>query len=390
MTSVPASSMHADFAIVGAGCAGLSLAVQLRQQPALKGRRLLVIEPRTTYTRDRSWCYWNVASHAFESAVSCDWAQWSIVSANGHETRRFSHNYRYKYVDSGVFYAKALELLRADSHVELRLGEGLQSIEEHAEFVELKTESECYRTRWVFDSRPPMFGKVPVGEIRLWQHFYGQCVRTERPVFDPTAVTLMDFQVDQTKGVHFMYVLPFDAHHALVEDTYMSPNVVTQETYAASLRNYLKTRYSLDAWEVQWDEQGKIPMTTESLMPRHYNRIIPIGIRGGLAKPSTGYAFMAIQEFSQQLAHHLATHGELIVPTSRSRWSQWLDHVFLRFLAEHPDQGSQVFTSLFANVPADTLVRFLTDRGSLADNLSVMKAMPARPLTTQAFRMLRL
>ena len=36
-------------------------------------------------------------------------------------------------------------------------------------------------------------------------------------MFDAETVTLMDFDVPQEQGLHFMYVLPFSANEALVD-----------------------------------------------------------------------------------------------------------------------------------------------------------------------------
>ncbi len=59
----------ADIIIIGAGCAGLSLAWQLTQR-GLSGRNVVLLEPRTEYGRDRTWCFWNVLPHDFDAAAS--------------------------------------------------------------------------------------------------------------------------------------------------------------------------------------------------------------------------------------------------------------------------------------------------------------------------------
>ena len=56
-----------DVALVGGGCAGLSLAVALAERDPQQ--RIAVVEPRERFPRDRTWCYWDVASQPFEDAV---------------------------------------------------------------------------------------------------------------------------------------------------------------------------------------------------------------------------------------------------------------------------------------------------------------------------------
>ena len=38
----------------------------------------------------------------------------------------------------------------------------------------------------------------------MLQHFLGQEIEVERPVFDDSTAILMDFRVDQTHGMHFI------------------------------------------------------------------------------------------------------------------------------------------------------------------------------------------
>ena len=67
--------------IAGAGCAGLSLAVQLASQARRRRRpcpRIVVVEPRTAYRRDRTWCYWRFVDHPFQAAVTRRWHRWRV------------------------------------------------------------------------------------------------------------------------------------------------------------------------------------------------------------------------------------------------------------------------------------------------------------------------
>ena len=45
-----------------------------------------------------------------------------------------------------------------------------------------------------------------------------------------------------------------------------------------------------------------------------------------------------------------------------------------------------IFLQLFERVPADALVRFLSDVGTVSDAFSVMRAMPAWPFIKEAMR----
>lgn len=58
-----------DVAILGRGCAGLSLAARL----ARTRLSFRVIEPRTRYTDDRTWSFWGTKGDPFEDCVRASW-----------------------------------------------------------------------------------------------------------------------------------------------------------------------------------------------------------------------------------------------------------------------------------------------------------------------------
>ncbi len=61
-----------------------------------------------------------------------------------------------------------------------------------------------------------------------------------------------------------------------------------------------------------------------------------------------------------------------------------MDRVFLAFLEARPAAAPRVFFNLFRRVPADRLVRFLSDRATPSDVSAVIKAMPKAPFLRQA------
>ena len=49
-----------DYVIIGGGCAGLSLAYELELNKKLENKSLAIIEPRTDYSRDKTWSFWKI------------------------------------------------------------------------------------------------------------------------------------------------------------------------------------------------------------------------------------------------------------------------------------------------------------------------------------------
>ena len=88
-------------------------------------------------------------------------------------------------------------------------------------------------------------------------------MRSDRPVFHPSLPTLFDFRTPQPDGARFAYVLPEDAHAALVELTEFVPRhaepppAVERE---AALREYLSRVVRCDAYHIVRTESAVIPL----------------------------------------------------------------------------------------------------------------------------------
>lgn len=385
--------------IAGAGAAGLSCAARLSLHGHTRSLRILLLEPRLTYSRDRTWCFWNVIRHPFEECVSHRWPTWR-VSHSGRSVDRSWPGLSYQHLPSDAFYERALALLDADPNVEIRLGVKVDRLEESPRRdapVTAFTGEGPVTARLALDTRPRKarlaFGDRPEPRVgRLLQHFHGQTVRVESPLFQPGIATIMDFFGSESGGIHFMYLLPYDDRTALVEDTWFSTQPLPVERYQAEISRYLASRFGVSRFEVLHSETGAIPMDPVPVPALDGPRIIDAGIRGGAARPSTGYAFLAIQRHAEALAGDLAGWAEdpsgeppKLRPYYSPR-SQFLDRVFVSHVARSPERAPELFFRMFERVRPDALIRFLFDGGRLADDLRVMAALPAAPLIGETLR----
>ena len=265
-----------DIAILGGGCAGLSLAVAL-DEAGLGDRRVAVIEPRTSYPRDRTWCYWDVHGHPFPDADTHRWSRWR-VRHRGREVVHASDRYRYCEIPADAFHRAALTRLDACDGVDLRLGERALELREDPGGVRVTTDRGSFRAGCVFDGRPPPPERRSAG---LLQHFVGLHVRCDEPVFEPGIATLMDFDVGQERGIHFVYVLPHSHHHALVESTLISQRPLPEPVYTDAIRTYLSSRFEVGDFKIEDRERGIIPMSARPMPSRIARRIYRIGTAGG-------------------------------------------------------------------------------------------------------------
>lgn len=373
-----------DIVIVGAGCAGLSLAYALVERGV--DRSIVLVDPRTRYERDRTWCFFGGAPHPFEDLVTTRWPRWR-VRARGRWIERSAPGINYEHLPSDAFYRRCLK--RLEGRVDLRLGVRAGALREDHGGVHLDTDAGTIRAGIAFDSRPTPAAPTR-GDITLLQHFEGWHVQTDQAAFDPGVATLMDFAVPQDHAIHFVYVLPYSPHEALVEATWFGGQVLDDQGYRRSIERYLRGQLRLDDWSVLRRERGVIPMSTIDTAARVGRRIYRIGLGGGMAKPSTGYAFLAIQRYSVAMAERLAEEALPEPPELRPWRARTLDAIFLSYLARHQERAPDTFANLFDRVDPALLVRFLGDQASPLECLRVMRALPTVPFTLETARARRL
>ena len=359
-----------DIAILGGGCAGLSLAVRL----AAAGRDLCVIEPRTHYTDDRAWSFWRTAPDPFEDCVRASWTAWD-VSGPGGIVQRGSPHMRYQSVAAGPFYDRAQSILDDCPTASLSLDTSANALERSSHGWSIETDRGKFTARHVVDTRPPR--RVP----SYGQFFLGWEIHTERAVFDPDRVQLMQFRKAYSRGVDFVYILPFARDRALVEVTSFAPETPGPEVFRAWLEAEI-AGLEPGNFEVLRQESGALPMQAR-FADEAVNGVIRMGLGGGAARPSTGYAFARIQAQADQVFHALqqdaAAQPRLDGPATR-----FMDRVFLQVLQTMPERGPALFESLFRNAPPDRLERFLSGSTHPIDRLSVMVSLPTLPFLRAA------
>ena len=386
-------ALDAEVIIAGAGLSGLSLAVALLDAGLPDDARILLVDPRETLSgADRTWCFFDLVPHAFESAVTHRWSRWR--ARNGKvEVLRSAPPITYCRIPGERFYEIALErLATAGRRVELMLGVTVEHLDDRGTHVDVHTGAGVLRARLAMDSRPPSLTRPPDGgkDVYLLQHFRGRVVRSAEPVFEVDTATLMDFDVSQAFGIHFIYVLPFDAHTALIESTFFTERPLPEDVYEAAIETWLAQRRPGAVFQTISHESGVIPMTTEPFDAWPSPRIVRIGTAGGHVKPSSGYAFLAVQRFVREFAPRvisaLRAGGFAEPPAARSARTTALDTIFLSYLRSRPERAPETFYRLFERVPPAVLARFLSDTGSLADDLTVMRTSDSPRLAFEAIR----
>lgn len=234
----------------------------------------------------------------------------------------------------------------------------------------------------IFDNRPPKANKGA-----LLQHFLGQTVRVDNPCFDPTTVTLMDFRVDQSRGLHFMYLIPFSEHEALVESTFFSPSKLENSIYRDAINKYLQSNYDVSKFEILEEESGGIPM---GKLTRFDPSIPGIGGNGGAIRPGSGYAFIFIQKQINDAIQRVRQNKSLGFKSPHKKIDLWMDSILLLVLKNWPHHGPVIFSRMGKRLTGDQFAQFLSGDVNWMLRFRVILSMPklifARGFVKWAFK----
>lgn len=377
---------HFDFAIVGGGLAGLSLACRLAETPAFDQHSILVVEQDAKARNDRTFSFWSNQPGPFDAAISRSWNRLRVAGPHGVQDLDLG-DYRYHTIRGLDFYRHARQRLAQHANVELRRGR-VQRIDDGPDAATVVIDGEAITATWVFDSRPPhLAAQDDDRHTRLKLHFRGWEIETPTAAFDPGVATFMDFRTPQDGAVRFFYVLPFAPDRALVEYTLFTDQRLTHEETEQAIVSYMQSMLGIDDFRVVAEEGGCLPITDAPFARRLGQRVLAIGVNGGRIKPSTGYAFSRVQADSQAIVQSLLGHGHPFALPAGPASYRWLDAVMLRVMRDHGELIAPAFAALFSRNPAARILRFLDEQAAPLDVLAIMASLPAPLFVGTALQM---
>ena len=350
-----------DYIIIGGGCAGLSLAYELETHDKLKNKNLAIIEPRDKYKRDKTWSFWKVFPHNFEDCVKKSWNNFTINSPN--ETKYIEcKTTPYQTIDSELFYNKILSKLKLNKNITF-----FKNINEVN-----KSNSIIFNSVAKYDDQ----------QNKLWQHFCGVEIETDKEFLDDKIFNLMDFACEQRNEVHFFYTLPFTKNKALVETTWISElDNDSLKDYDQQIDNYLSNHLNIRNCKINYKEEGAIPLFRQKSIKKLNE--INIGSAGGMTRLSTGYTFLNIQEQSKYIRENIDNINKVKLFQINKKYD-FLDNIFLKVLKKNSSQMGNIFYKMFDSSPS-SIINFLSNKSSLFEDLEIISKMPKSIFIKQLF-----
>lgn len=234
------------------------------------------------------------------------------------------------------------------------------------------------------DGRGPRHAE---GLVLGFQKFLGREVRTAAP-HGLEAPVIMDATVDQADGYRFVYVLPFDSHRLLIEDTYYSdagelarPELIERiDRYAAE--------HGWTLAETLREEQGVLPILLGGEFDRFWpetGSVARSGLNAALFHPTTGYSLPQALALADRIADAWPLDGAALARLTRAHaLNFWQRTGFYRLLnrmlfrAGQPELRYRVMARFF-RLNTHLITNFYAASLTLPQRLRVITGKPPVP-----------
>ena len=353
-------------AIIGAGCAGLTLAYHLINS---KMHPTVLFDPKPN-RKDHIWSYWDNGHDSLflpRTFIKKKWNSWAIKT-QGRSIVRTGKKFQYVALSSDKYESHLLNTIKdakgkilRDTVIGVAKNNGVN-------VLKLSTGREVV-VKNVFDSRPPI-----VSDGALYQHFVGWTIQTNTPTFDDTTVILMDFRVSQEAGIHFIYLLPFSETSALIESTVYSTKLLPTSWYERQIKGYIEQNFPNLGWKLLNKEYGAIPLN-KKFQQSPYG--VPIGLNANAMRSSTGYAFSQIIFLIMDLIKSIdTTTHKTEVKTGSTKLETLMDKIFLSVLSKSPEMAPEIFSTVLESLTGDEFAKFMTGYCPASVKLKIIKSLP--------------
>lgn len=378
------------YTIVGAGASGLWLAYEMLIKGLLERETLCIVENDLDKKNDRTWCYW---AEKPINPIEINSKSWNFIFNESFPDNSESLSpFKYYHIRSQDFYSAIKNELSKCKNINWKFEEVIEIKEIH-NHIEIHSLSNFWFSERIFSSihftkreNKSYYKSVPSAielkknnSLFIWQSFYGWRIKTHQPFFNDTRMSMMNFNVDQGNHTQFIYELPFSEKEALIEMTRFGTEKITKNEAEIELRKWMNFK-EVD-FEIEEFEVGAIPMTNafdaQPKTLKENERVIFIGTPAGAIKPTTGYGFKRMQEYSELLCLALASKNKIPCMLRKRRFRIY-DILLLQILIDKPEKGKFIFEELFKHQPIKRILKFLDEDTTLIEEIQIFSKLPIR------------
>jgi lycopene beta-cyclase len=364
-----------DVIITGGGAAGLSMIAHMIKSGDWQDKSIAFIDQNIDSPLDKTWCFWDNQIESY-LPVAYAWNRLAVIEQDIQITHSLG-NLTYYEIRSEDYHASVMDMIKGCPNIQL-IEDTIDSIISVPSGTEVIGKRGVYQGKFIVNSVQGVVGKQ-LPKFALTQNFLGYRIQCKEAKFDPQTVKLMHFN---EKDSSFFYVLPYSKHEALVEYTRLSNQVENERYYFDKIDDYLQSEYGIDQYTVSYKEFGVIPMTMYPFESNPLPGVYQIGTIGGNTKPTTGYTFKSILQRCEEISRAIRFNEPL---PNKSRRFQFYDRLLLQIIDTHPQEVPNIMMRLFESNSAHLLLRFLDEKTTLQQELSIFWRLPWKPFIRTLF-----
>jgi len=357
-----------DCVFIGMGASNGLMLLEFIKRGYHQTKRIAVIEPQQKNKNDKTYCFWSSPNDTIVKDLSSIIShQYQFVQTNNNKVQSIQDQ-PYYCIKSIDFYNLVHEAIA--SHPFDKYDAPVVALHPLTDSIEIIIEQQVITGAIVFDSRPPVFTQEVRNQSYLLQSFFGYHIRLQNPILHVDTFQMMNFDVDQSCHTQFLYNLPYAPNECLVELTRFGVDTIEIDYAKKILDEKIKAQFG--AYEIVAEEEGCIPMTVLKQPASVDKRIINMGARANLIKPTTGYGFKKMHAFAS------AFENPAQAPSTKARFL-FYDHLLLIILIRWPELGKKIFTALFQNNTIQRIFSFLDEKSGISEEVKIFASLPIVP-----------
>ncbi len=376
-----------DYIIAGGGAAGLALAYEMAAS-RLRGASILIVDRQPVDRGERTWFYWSNRPNRIDHLIIHRWDRVEFISDYFQRTYDIAP-YQFYQMRAANYYRSMHETLAEVPGVQF-----LQARVDEVSDVKDRTGAKVvidgvpHGARWAFDSTYVMddYFRGPRHFHYLKQHYKSWEIETPADSFDPSKATLFDLRTPQKGALRYFSILPSTRRRAQVTYSNFSAKALSPHEYDRAIAEYLANVLRIQEYRTGAIESGVIPITDRPFPRKLGDRVMAIGTRGGLVRPTISSAFPRILRDAHAIVESLINFGEPFQVTPIPSNFRIYDSLMLQVMHRQGDRMKSIMTKIFSTCSIQDIFGYLDGTASLRETTKLMAALPASPFLKALFR----